>query len=60
MPYKPMSPELSAMIGINVDGNQMLYNKERVMHKIQFQALNDFIIYLSIFSKKPILVGHNI
>ncbi|VDI81350.1 maternal protein exuperantia [Mytilus galloprovincialis] len=60
MPNKPISPEAAAITGITVVGNQMLYNKERVMHKSQFQALNDFIIYLSTFSKKPILVGHNI
>lgn len=52
IPNKPMSPEASPITEITVNEHQLFYNKERDMHKIQFQALNDFIIFLSSLSEK--------
>ncbi|CAC5361694.1 unnamed protein product [Mytilus coruscus] len=45
IPNKPMSPEASAITGITVEGNQMFYNKKRV------------IIYLSSFQKSQFLLA---
>ncbi|XP_052067585.1 uncharacterized protein LOC127706898 isoform X2 [Mytilus californianus] len=60
LPSQPISKEATNITKITVCGNNMLYNSKPVNFKYPHQALTDFITFLSEFSCKPILVGHNI
>ncbi|XP_076102353.1 uncharacterized protein LOC143071724 isoform X2 [Mytilus galloprovincialis] len=60
LPSQPISKEATNITKITVRGNNMLYNSKPVNFKYPHQALTDFITFLSEFSCKPILVGHNI
>ncbi|CAC5400875.1 unnamed protein product [Mytilus coruscus] len=60
LPSQPISKEATNITKITVRGNNMLYNSNPVNFKYPHQALTDFVTFLSEFSCKPILVGHNI
>ncbi|XP_052060199.1 uncharacterized protein LOC127700668 [Mytilus californianus] len=59
-PSQAISKEASEVTQIFVNGNQMFHNSTAVQYKLAHEALTDFIIFLSSFPSKCILVGHNI
>ncbi|VDI06186.1 Hypothetical predicted protein [Mytilus galloprovincialis] len=59
-PSQPISKEASEVTQIFVNGNKMFHNSTAVQYKLAHEALTDFIIFLSSFPHKCILVGHNI
>lgn len=59
-PFQAISKEASEVTKIFVNGNQMFHNHNVVQYKLPHEALMDFIQFLASFSRKCILVGHNI
>ncbi|CAC5385442.1 unnamed protein product [Mytilus coruscus] len=59
-PMQKISRKASKITKIKVIGNQMYLNNQPVQAKFPYEALLDFILFLSDLPKKPILVGHNI
>ncbi|XP_052084970.1 uncharacterized protein LOC127722154 [Mytilus californianus] len=59
-PDQQISREASEITKITIVGQKMYYNGNAVVYKHKHEGMTDFLTYLSSFTDKPVLVGHNI
>ncbi|CAC5392601.1 unnamed protein product [Mytilus coruscus] len=59
-PDQQISREASEITKITVVGQKMYYKGNAVDYKHKHEGMTDFLTYLSNFTDKPVLVGHNI